>query len=74
MSDTKTYPLGSESRPVVKITYRSAVDGKEDWALFRPGDASQNTVVYLHGSFSHADQIFTRQDIRSFWLSRIIKG
>ena len=57
------YPAGTK-----RITYRSAVDGAEDWALFLPGDPNQNTVVYLHGSFSFADQIFTRQDVRQFWL------
>ncbi len=29
-------------------------------------------VVFLHGSFSNADQVFTRPDIRDHWLSRII--
>jgi hypothetical protein len=60
------YPAGT-----LRITYTSALDGAEDWALFLPGDPQKNTVVYLHGSFSHADQIFTRNDIRQFWLSRI---
>lgn len=63
------YPTGTK-----RITYRSAVDGVEDWALFLPGDHSQNTIVYLHGSFSSADQIFTRQDVRAFWLARIQAG
>ena len=63
------YPEGT-----VRITYRSVVDGAEDWALFLPGDPARNTVVYLHGSFSHADQIFTRQDVRDFWLTRVMGG
>jgi len=69
MTDTNVYPEGT-----VKITYRSAFDGKEDWALFTPGDPSKNAVVYLHGSFSTGDQVFTRKDIRSFWLTRILNG
>lgn len=69
MTATNLYPLGT-----VKITYRSAVDGQEDWALFTPGDLGKNAVVYLHGSFSSGDQIFTRKDIRAFWLSRILAG
>ena len=69
MTDTNVYPEGT-----VKITYQSAVDGNEDWALFRPGDPAKNTVVYLHGSFSSGDQIFTRKDVRAFWLSRILAG
>lgn len=60
------YPAGT-----LRLTYASGVDGVEDWALFLPGDPRQNTVVYLHGSFAHADQIFTRADIRNFWLPRI---
>jgi len=69
MTDTNVYPEGT-----VKISYRSAVDGKEDWALFRQGDTAKNAIVYLHGSFSHADQLFTRKDVRNFWLTRILKG
>ena len=69
MTGTNVYPEGT-----VKITYRSAADGKEDWALFTPGDTNRNTVVYLHGSFSTGDQIYTRKDIRAFWLSRILQG
>ncbi len=48
--------------------------GKSDWALFLPGDRRKNTIVYLHGSFASADQIFIREDIRDFWLSRITGG
>ena len=69
MTDTNVYPEGT-----VKITYQSAVDGKEDWALFSPGDPANNTIVYLHGSFFSGDQIFTRKDVRCFWLSRILAG
>lgn len=63
------YPAGTK-----RITYRSAVDGVEDWALFLSGDPCKNTIVYLHGSFSQADQIFTRKDVREFWLTRIRAG
>jgi len=69
MSDKKVYPEGT-----VKIEFISAVDGKTDWALFTPGSLNRNTVVYMHGSFSHADQIYTRDDVRQFWLTRIIEG
>ncbi len=63
------YPAGT-----MRIAYTSAVDGAEDWALYLPGDRSKNTIVYLHGSFSSADQIFTRKDVREFWLTRILAG
>jgi len=63
------YPAGTK-----RITYTSAFDGAADWALFLPSDPHRNTVVYLHGSFAEADQIFTRKDIRDFWLTRIREG
>ena len=69
MTDTNVYPRGT-----IRILYRSAVDGQEDWAFFCPGDTNRNAIIYLHGSFSSADQLFTRQDIRAFWLTRILAG
>jgi pimeloyl-ACP methyl ester carboxylesterase len=58
----------------LRLEYTSSQDGARDWALFLPGDKRRNTVVYLHGSFAEADQIFARKDIRDFWLSRIMAG
>ncbi|MFA6100695.1 MAG: prolyl oligopeptidase family serine peptidase [Victivallaceae bacterium] len=69
LKDLKVYPTGT-----IKLVFRSSFDGKTDWALFLPGDTTKNTIVNMHGSFSHADQIFTRQDMRNFWLKRIIAG
>lgn len=69
LNEPATYPAGTR-----KLVFRSAFDGRTDWALFLPGDTRKNTVVYMHGSFSHADQIFTRKDIRNFWLRRIVAG
>ena len=69
IQDSALYPPGT-----VRIEYRSAYDGVADWALFTPGAPDKRTVVYLHGSFAHADQIYTRQDIRDFWLTRIRAG
>lgn len=63
------YPAGT-----VRLTYRSRLDGLDDWALFTPGDPGRNAVVYLHGSFAHADQIYTRRNIRDFWLTRVLAG
>jgi pimeloyl-ACP methyl ester carboxylesterase len=73
---TSATPMRGAEYPAetTRITFTSAFDGAEDWALFLPGNPSKNTVVYLHGSFSYADQIFTRKDIRKFWLSRIQEG
>ncbi len=71
----KTQMIGAAYPPgVTRIDFISDYDGREDWALFLPGDVSRNTVVYMHGSFSGADQIFTRADIRNHWLPRIISG
>jgi pimeloyl-ACP methyl ester carboxylesterase len=69
LSSDSAYPAGT-----IRLEYRSAYDGTTDWAIYLPGDVSRNTIVYLHGSFGYADQIFTRTDIRDFWLSRIIAG
>ena len=71
-----TRPVFGDAYPpgTLRITYTSAFDGKEDWALFLPGNKRKTTIVYLHGSFSNADQIFTRKDVRDFWLTRIMKG
>ncbi len=55
---------------MLRLRYESALDGVQDWALFRPGDTRRNTIVYLHGSFAEADQIVTRKDVRDFWLRR----
>ena len=63
------YPHGT-----VRLAYRSGYDGAEDWALFLPGDTRKNTIVYMHGALSYADQVFTRKDVRDFWLTRIMAG
>jgi len=67
MKDTFRYPAGTR-----RLDYLSAVDGQTDWALYVPGDTNRNAVIYMHGSFSDADQLFERQDIRNFWLTRIL--
>ena len=76
MITASTRPVSRDDYPqgTIRITYTSAFDGEEDWALFLPGDKRKNTIVYLHGSFSYADQIFTRKDVRDFWLTRIMAG
>lgn len=75
-ADVEVVPMVGEAYPpgTVRIEYCSAVDGERDWALFLPGDPGRKMVVYLHGSFASADQIFTRADIRAFWLSRVMAG
>lgn len=63
VADGVVFPEGT-----VRITYRSAVDGYEDWALFLPGDPRRPVIVNIHGSFSTGDQLYTRKDIRDHFL------
>lgn len=55
-----------------RLSFRSGYDGATDWALYVPGDVKKNMVVFLHGSFSNADQVFIRRDFRDYWLPKII--
>lgn len=60
------YPPGTE-----RITFTSAYDGATDWFCYTPGDPAQRTVVYLHGALADGAQIYTRADLRAYWLTRI---
>jgi pimeloyl-ACP methyl ester carboxylesterase len=62
---------------LAKLTFRSAVDGIEDFAIIRPppentGDATW--VVVLHGHGSTATQLFIREDLKTDWLPKLIAG
>jgi pimeloyl-ACP methyl ester carboxylesterase len=63
------FPPGTQ-----RIEYVSAYDNETDWLYYTPGNLERATVVYLHGSFADGAQIYTRQDVRDFWLSRILAG
>ncbi len=63
------YAAGTE-----RITYASAYDGAQDWCCYTPGDSAQRAVVFLHGAFSEGDQLYTRADLRAFWLTRVLAG
>lgn len=54
-----------------RLDYRSAVDGTTDWAVVCPGTRPV-WVVVIHGHGSHADQLFTRADIRDAWLPALL--
>jgi pimeloyl-ACP methyl ester carboxylesterase len=54
----------------VKITYGSARDGTEDWAMLEPGTGT-TWVIVLHGHGSHGDQLFTRPDLANERLPSI---
>jgi pimeloyl-ACP methyl ester carboxylesterase len=54
---------------VRKFTYKSVIDGREDWALAERPSLGEDWVVCLHGHGSSGDQIYTRTDIRDHWLS-----
>ena len=62
----KAAPWSNERFPsgISKLTYRSPVDGLEDWALLWPGTRAGAWLVFLHGHGSQGDQLFTRADIR----------
>lgn len=68
LTQTPVYPTGTQ-----RLTFRSAADGAEDWALFRPGQPGKPVLVYLHGSFSSGDQLFARADIRDHFLPVFLK-
>lgn len=63
------YPPGTEL-----IEFISDYDGATDWFYYTPGDPSRRTVVFLHGAFSDGTQIFSREDVRRFWLTRVLEG
>ena len=56
---------------VSRLTFRSGVDGVEDWALlWPPENGGGDWCVNIHGHGSHGDQLYVRQDVRRDWLPR----
>lgn len=53
---------------VTCLSYRSPVDGHEDWALLWPPQQGRTWIVCLHGGGSHGDQLYVRADLRRDWL------
>lgn len=53
---------------VLRLDYLSGVDRREDWAMLWPSGSSGDWLVCIHGHGSTGDQLFTRPDIRDFWL------
>lgn len=68
-TEGEPFPLGTE-----RIEFISAYDGATDWFYYTPGDPAKRTVVFLHGAFSDGSQIYTREDVRRFWLTRVLQG
>ena len=58
---------------VSKLTYKSGVDGLEDWALVNPPAEGKTWVVMIHGHGAHGDQIYTRPDLRDLWYPALRK-
>jgi len=56
-----------------KLSYKSEVDGHEDWALLEPGSNGLWTIN-LHGHGSQADQLYRRDDIKNLWLPKFRKN
>lgn len=65
-SNLKYAPTGS-----YHLNYTSSLDGLNDWAIVCPRSIDV-CIVNLHGHGSNGDQLFTRQDIRKFWLERFL--
>ncbi|NLV73436.1 MAG: alpha/beta hydrolase [Chloroflexi bacterium] len=63
------FPPGTEH-----IRFISDCDGAADWFYHTPGNPQRRTVVFLHGALSQGDQIYTRADVRAFWLERVLAG
>lgn len=61
------YPTGMQ-----RLDYVSAVDGRHDWALMRPGQRRELWIVVLHGHGAHGDQLYTRRDVREKWLPKFL--
>ena len=61
------FPEGSK-----RVDYFSSVDGIKDWAIMCPGQTDV-CIVKLHGHGSHGDQLFTRVDVRKFWLGILLE-
>lgn len=59
---------------LLELTYTSAVDGRQDWALVRPAERSRLWLVMIHGHGSHGDQLFTRPDVKALLLSPLCQA
>ena len=53
-----------------RIRYKSGVDGVADWAMVLPPKEGMKWLVCIHGHGSLGDQLYTRQDIRDWYLPR----
>lgn len=51
----------------MRLDYIGTHDVK-DWALALPGKNPELWIVVIHGHGSHGDQLYTRHDLREFWL------
>jgi pimeloyl-ACP methyl ester carboxylesterase len=63
---TAGFPQG-----VSRLTFRSAADGAEDWALAWPPESGDSWAVTIHGHGSHGDQLYVRGDVRRDLLPRL---
>lgn len=57
---------------LMRLRYKSAVDGIDDWALLLPGENIAKWIIVLHGHGSAGDQLYNRQDIRQEWLPNFL--
>ena len=54
-----------------RVRYKSGVDGMDDWAMvLPPPNNGTKWLVCIHGHGSLGDQLYTRKDIRDWYLPR----
>lgn len=59
---------------LLRLTYQSAIDGLEDWALLLPGKNPSMWIVVLHGFGATGAQLYLRQDMREVWLPKFFQS
>ena len=59
---------GPIPRGVLRLDYRSPVDGAEDWALLWPPERGRTWIANLHGHGAQGDQLYVRADLAARWL------
>jgi len=59
---------GGMPEAVLRLSYTSSADGRQDWSLALPESREGLWVVCIHGHGSSGDQLYTRQDMRDRWL------
>ena len=76
MKDIKLSPAEGPDFPegLLRLEYSSSWgDDFKDWALINPGAKETLWSIFLHGTNSHGDQLYTRRDVRGALLPEYMK-